>query len=191
MIFPNTFPIFSDCTIETERLILRPWNEHDAAALYQYAKDPRVGPAAGWPVHTSIENSREIIRNVLSAPHTYAVVLKETNEPIGSIGLKQGEYTELTNRSDEAELGYWLGVPYWGRGLIPEAANALILYAFETLQLQVLWCGYFSHNKNSLRVQEKCGFRYHHTETNKFFPLIDATYDECVTQLTRKHWAER
>ena len=48
--------------LETERLILRPWNEGDAESLYKYAKDPEVGPVAGWPVHTSVENSREIIK---------------------------------------------------------------------------------------------------------------------------------
>lgn len=64
--------------LETDRLILRPWDEADAEYLYNYAKDDRVGPIAGWPVHTSVENSREIIKNVLSKEGTYAVVLKET-----------------------------------------------------------------------------------------------------------------
>ena len=68
---------------ETKRLILRPWEESDAEDLFEYAKDPRVGPIAGWPAHTSVENSREIIRTVLSADETYAVVLKETGKPIG------------------------------------------------------------------------------------------------------------
>ncbi|MEE0897739.1 MAG: GNAT family N-acetyltransferase, partial [Acutalibacteraceae bacterium] len=62
--------------ILTERLILRPWKETDAESLYKYAKDPQVGPIAGWPVHTSVENSREIIKEVLSANETYAVCLK-------------------------------------------------------------------------------------------------------------------
>lgn len=57
-------------TLETERLILRPWEEADAEECFRYAKDPRVGPIAGWPVHTSAENSRQIIRDVLSAPET-------------------------------------------------------------------------------------------------------------------------
>ena len=57
----------------TERLLLRPWRESDAESLYEYARDPEVGPIAGWPVHTSVENSREIIRDVLSAEETYAV----------------------------------------------------------------------------------------------------------------------
>ena len=73
--------------LETERLILRPWNECDAESLYKYAKDPEVGPVAGWPVHTSVENSREIIKSVLSADEIYAVCLREDNVAIGSIGL--------------------------------------------------------------------------------------------------------
>ena len=73
--------------LTTERLLLRPWQESDAESLYEYAKDPKVGPIAGWPVHTSVENSREIIREVLSAEETYAVCLKENRRAIGSIGL--------------------------------------------------------------------------------------------------------
>ena len=68
--------------LQTKRLILRPWQESDAEALYKYACNPNIGPIAGWPPHTSIGNSREIIKGVLSAPETYAVVLKETGETI-------------------------------------------------------------------------------------------------------------
>ena len=61
----------------TERLILRPWKDTDAESLYEYAKDPAIGPIAGWPIHTSVENSLYIIREVLSADETYAVCLKK------------------------------------------------------------------------------------------------------------------
>lgn len=57
--------------LETERLILRPWEEKDASDLFQYASHPEVGPIAGWPVHTSVENSREIIKSVLSVRHRF------------------------------------------------------------------------------------------------------------------------
>ena len=57
----------------TSRLLLRPFEEKDAAELYDYARDPRVGPIAGWPPHTSVENSLEIIRTVFSAPNVFAV----------------------------------------------------------------------------------------------------------------------
>ncbi len=137
--------------LETERLILRPWQEADAEECYRYAKDPRVGPIAGWPVHTSVENSRQIIRDVLTAPETYAIVLKETGLPVGSIGLHRND---LAEKEDEAELGYWLGVPYWGLGLAPEAAQELLRHAFEDLKLERVWCGYYDGNGNSKRVQE-------------------------------------
>ena len=68
--------------LQTKRLILRPWEDADAEALYTYASDPDVGPAAGWPVHTSVQMSREVIRDVLQAPETFAVVLRETGEPV-------------------------------------------------------------------------------------------------------------
>jgi len=118
--------------LETERLILRPWEEADAKECYQYARDPRVGPIAGWAVHTSVENSRQVIRDVLMVPETYAIILKESGLPIGSIGL---HHNDLAEKEDEAELGYWLGVPYWGQGLVPEAARELLRHAFEDLNL--------------------------------------------------------
>ena len=107
----------------TERLILRPWADSDAESLYEYARDDRVGPIAGWPVHTSVENSREIIRTVLSVPETYAVCLKEDNKAIGSVGLKIGKKSILDLPDAEGEIGYWIGVPFWGQGLIPEAVR--------------------------------------------------------------------
>ena len=77
--------------LETNRLLLRPWSEADAEECFRYASDPRVGPSAGWPVHTSVENSRRIIRDVLMVPETYAIVLKESGLPIGSIGLHHND----------------------------------------------------------------------------------------------------
>ena len=74
--------------LETSRLILRPWCGSDAQALYRWARDPEVGPSAGWAPHTSVENSREIIRTVLSEEGTFAVLLKGGDGgPIGSVGV--------------------------------------------------------------------------------------------------------
>ena len=92
--------------LETKRLILRPWDESDAESLYEYAKDDRVGPIAGWPPHTSVENSCEVIKTVLSAPETYAVCLKEDNKAIGSIGLMIGKNSSLDLPENEGEIGY-------------------------------------------------------------------------------------
>ena len=174
--------------LETDRLILRPWAEADAEYLYNYAKDDRVGPIAGWPVHTSVENSREIIKNVLSKEGTYAVVLKETMLPVGSIGLMAGKDSNLNIPDTEAEIGYWIGVPYWGQGLIPEAARELIRYSFEELYMEKLWCGYFDGNEKSRRSQEKCGFLYHHTNENIHWELMNDTRTEHITCMTKEQW---
>ena len=143
--------------LETKRLTLRPWCEDYAEDLYKYASDPEVGPPAGWPPHTSVENSREIIRTVLSAPETYAVCLKENGKPIGSIGFHRNDLAEA---DDEYELGYWIGKPFWGQGYIPEASREMLRYAFEDLKMNRIWCGYYDGNEKSRRVQEKLGFVY-------------------------------
>ncbi len=176
---------------QTKRLILRAWRESDAEALYKYAQNPNIGPIAGWPPHTSVENSREIIKNVLSAEETYAVVLKETGEAVGSIGLMtaKSEIHSAEMAEDEGEIGYWIGEPLWGQGLIPEAVHELLRHAFEDLQLTAVWCGYYEGNEKSKRVQEKCGFTYHHTEHNKPTPLMNDTRTEHFTKLLRKNWS--
>ena len=143
----------------TKRLILRPWKETDAESLYEYAKDPAVGPIAGWPVHSSVENSLEIIKEVLSADETYAVCLKEDNRAIGSIGLIAPAQAHVQSVGKEMEVGYWIGVPFWGNGYIPEAVKAMQKHAFEDLGCSAMWCGYYDGNEKSKRCQEKCGFK--------------------------------
>lgn len=166
---------------ETQRLLLRPWSESDAEELYRYARDERIGPIAGWPPHKSVEDSREIIREVFSQDGVYAVVLKETGLPVGSIGLSVGKASGLQLEDTEAELGYWIGVPYWGKGLITEAARELMRYAFEELGLEKLWCGYFEGNEKSRRVQEKCGFVPHHTRERINWAM---SYEMCTEYIS-------
>ncbi len=176
--------------LETQRLLLRPWAESDAQRLYEYARDPRVGPVAGWHAHTSVENSLSIIRQVLSVPETYAVCLKPSRDPIGCVGLTIGKASNLKLSEQEGEIGYWLGVPFWGQGLIPEACQAVITHAFVDLQLETLWCGYFDGNIKSKRVQEKCGFSYHHTIPNLLWQLTGDIRTEHVTCLPKEVWLQ-
>ena len=146
--------------LKTERLVLRPWKDEDAENLYEYAKDPRVGPEAGWYAHTSVEYSLNAIRGVLSNDETYAIILKDEDKPVGGIDLMIGDKSYLDIGSDEGELGFWIAVPYWGRGLVGEAVDALLRHAFEDLNLKTIWCGYFEGNNKSKEVQEKCGFKF-------------------------------
>ena len=171
--------------LQTKRLILRPWSENDAEELYKYASDPEVGPPAGWPPHTSAENSREIIRTVLSAPETYAVCLKENGKPIGSVGLHRND---LAEKDDEYELGYWIGKPFWGQGLIPEASRELLRYAFEDLGMNRIWCGYYDGNEKSRRVQEKLGFVFHHTTEGLEVKLLNEIRTGHSSLMTKERW---
>lgn len=173
--------------LKTKRLILRPWREEDAESLYIYASDPEVGPPAGWPPHTSVEDSCQIIQNVLSAPETYAVCL-EDDKPVGSVGLKLNSSTDMTDRDDECELGYWIGKPYWGRGLIPEASRELLRYAFEELGMRAVWCGYYDGNEKSRRVQIKLGFQYHHKTEGLELKLVNEFRTGHCTLMTKERW---
>lgn len=177
--------------LKTNRLILRPWREADAESLYEYAKDPAVGPVAGWPVHTSVENSREIIRTVFAAPETYAVCRREDDQAIGCAAITIGPESNLKLPQTEGEIGYWIGVPFWGQGFIPEAVRELIRRGFEDLKLDKLWCGYFEGNIKSKRVQEKCGFVYHHTNKDMRWELMNDIRTEHVTCITRDMWISR
>ena len=172
--------------LQTNRLILRPWEESDAESLYEYAKDDRIGPIAGWPSHESMSQSRDIIKTALSAEETYAVCLKSDNRAIGSIGLLIGNSSNLDLPEDEGEIGYWIGVPFWGLGLIPEATREIIRHGFDDLHLKRLWCGYFDGNIKSKRAQEKCGFRYVRTDKDIYWPLMDDIRTEHITCLDRQ-----
>lgn len=176
--------------LQTERLTLRPWRTSDAEDLYLYAKDERVGPPAGWPPHKSVEESEEIIRDIFQQKGVFAVTLKGHDTAIGCIGLIVGANSNLPINEQEGEISYWIGVPYWGQRLIPEAMQEVIRHGFEDLGLTALWCGYFDGNEKSRRVQEKCGFRFHHTNEEQYFPLTQDRRVKHVTRLTREEWQE-
>jgi RimJ/RimL family protein N-acetyltransferase len=132
-----------------------------------------------------VDNSREIIRDVLSAPDTFAVCLKEDGKPIGSIGFHR---KDLAEGDDEYELGYWIGKPFWGRGLIPEACREMLKYAFEDLGMNRVWCGHYDGNLKSRRVQEKLGFVYQHTTEGIEVALLNEIRTGHVMLLTREEW---
>ena len=138
--------------METARLILRPWQEADAEALFKYASDPAVGPIAGWA-------------GIMFGDGMHSAAMQE----------------------GEAEIGYWIGVPYWGRGLIPEAVRCLIRRCFTELGVSAVWCGYYDGNRQSQRVMEKCGLKYHHTETGNVSPLGDVRTEHFM-RLTLEEW---
>ena len=177
--------------LETDRLILRHWLESDAESLYEYAKDPDVGPIAGWPPHKDINESLNVIKNVFTGAQCYAICEKGSEKAIGVVELKLNGRTDMTERDDECELGYWLGKPFWGRGYMPEAVRALLRHGFENLGMTTIWCGYYDGNNKSKRVQEKVGFIYHHTCNEVPVPLMNEIRVGHTNYMTREYWEKK
>lgn len=151
-------------TLETERLILRNWTLEDAEDLFDYAISHRVGPAAGWPPHRSIDESRRIIEMFILEDDVYAIELKQSGRVIGSIGIHNRKPDDTITIEDQREIGFVLNPTYWGRGIMPEAVERVKKYCFEELNLQILWAGHFIGNTKSKRVIEKCHFNYKFTK---------------------------
>lgn len=148
----------ADEFIETPRLTLRHWQVRDADDLYRYASDPIVGPRAGWPPHQSVEESKEIIRTIFSGEGMWAIVWKPTSEVIGCVGYLPNTCSNLNIAETEVEVGYWVGRPFWNKGIATEALQAIVDYCFTIQHHTALWGGHFEDNPSSGRVMEKCGF---------------------------------
>lgn len=177
--------------LTTKRLVLRPWVEKDAESLFEYASDPSIGPIAGWPPHKSVEESLNVIKNVFIGAECYAICEKENNKAIGAVELKLNGHTDMTDRDDECELGYWLGKPFWGRGYMPEAATELIRHGFEDLGMTTIWCGYYDGNEKSKRVQEKLGFIFYHTCDEVQVSLMNEVRIGHTNFITKEQWTKK
>lgn len=165
--------------IETPRLHLRPWCEADATALFKLARDPRIGMLCGWKPFERIDDAREALSTVLAAPDSYAVTLASTGELVGSIALR------IDTDSPEAavaDIGYWIGAPYWGNGYATEAGNAIIERARE-LGVSTIVLKYFDGNSASRRVSEKLGFAWRSREEDVEYPLIGKRHTVHRTEL--------
>ena len=149
---------YDGTVMETNRLLLRPWRERDAEALFKYASNPDVGPRAGWPPHKTVKESKEIIRTVFHNDTTWAIELKETGEPIGCIGYLPSDGCKIPARDGEPLVGYWIAKPYWNQGICTEALQAMLDHIRNTTDYKSLISGHFVDNPASGRVMEKCGF---------------------------------
>lgn len=151
--------------LKTENLTLRAWREEDSECLYHFAKNPNVGPVAGWPPHESVEDSLNIIRTVFAKKETYAIVREDI--PIGCVGLLFHPDTNHWWGDGAVELGYWVAEEYWGNGYAAEASEILTKRAFEQLGVEKIYASYRIENTQSKRVLEKLGFRYWCELTNE------------------------
>jgi RimJ/RimL family protein N-acetyltransferase len=146
--------------LETPRLLLRPFVLADAPAVQRLAGAPEVaemtmtipfpypdGLAEQW-IRTHPEHFAK------GDAATWAITLRDTSDLIGSISLV------IERRNERAEMGYWLGVPYWNQGYMTEAAAAVLESGFTTLELHRIYASHFTRNPASGRVMQKIGMRY-------------------------------
>ncbi len=155
-------------TLTTERLILRPFARADAARVQQLAGAHEIADMTGHIPHPYPDGAAEewIATHETNWAHsetaTFAIVRRDTGELMGAIGLT----VEPQNRC--AELGYWLGTPYWNCGYTTEAARAVIRFAFEKLNLNRVYASHFARNPASGRVMQKCGMQHEGTLRQHF-----------------------
>ena len=89
---------------------------------------------------------------------TWAIVLKETGEAIGCIGYYTHETSNIPIRENDCEVGYWVGKPYWNKGICTEALKLMLDYSIQVKHFENIWADHFTGNPASGRVMEKCGF---------------------------------
>ncbi len=183
------FVDISNTILETERLILRPFNEGDLEDLFAYASVPGVGEMAGWAHHDSQETSKRILEKFIAEKEVLAIFHKIDRKVIGSIGLhsswasRDERYKDLKIK----EIGYVISRDYWGRGLVPEAVKALFTFCFETLGAEALTCCHFLSNDQSRRVIEKCGFSF--VKQGVYYAeQLGKEIDEMKYLLLKKQW---
>jgi len=149
--------------IETDRLLLRRFTEHDAPLLYELNLDPEVIRYTHDPM-SDVEQARKLLTEVILPQYVlynhgrWAVHLKSNLEFIGWCGLK---YLSETN---DVDLGYRFMKKFWGNGFATEAALACIEYGFVKLSLQQIFGRALPGNLPSIKVLEKCGMKYLHEE---------------------------
>lgn len=158
--------------LETERLLLRPFRESDAEAVFACCRNPNLGNNAGWAPHKTVEESREVLRTVFIGQDVWAMTLKSTGQLIGSVGIIPDP--KRINPKVRM-LGYWLDEAEWGKGYMTEAVRAVLDYGFNGLGLSLVAASCYPHNKRSQQVLERNGFMY-----EGILHQAELTYDEKV-----------
>ena len=156
--------VFGDLPeLQTPRLLLRKLKPGDAADMFEYASDPEVAKDVTWEPHRTIEDSRGFIDSVLGKyankqTSEWGLVLKETGKLVGTCG-----FVWWKPEHAKAEFGYALSREYWGKGLMTEAAAAVMAFGFEKMKLHRLEARCITTNTGSEKVMLKNGMKYEGT----------------------------
>lgn len=170
--------------LETERLILRPLALSDATTIRELSGDYEVAKTTLNIPHPYPEGAAESFiqsQQDNSKGYSFAIVRKSDPQLIGGMGIHPHE------RHDHAEMGYWIGVPYWNQGYASEALRRVVAFGFEELALNRIYAGYFSQNIASRRVMEKAGMTYEGT-FRQHYVREGVYYDIGYCAILRSDW---
>ena len=151
----------------TERLVLRPVKMSDAEDMFSYSKENCVGISAGWKPHSTLKETRKIIKLIFK-DRIGVFGIEMNGRLIGTIGVVPDERRQ---NDDFLMLGYSLSPEFWGKGIMTEAAREVIRYAFSSLGARFISAYTYPENRASIRVLEKLGFSFDHfaAKTDKLF----------------------
>ncbi|MCQ2513820.1 MAG: GNAT family N-acetyltransferase [Ruminococcus sp.] len=147
--------------IETNRILLRPFITEDSEPMYRnWASDSKVTEYLTWTAHQNIDETRYVVNMWVEEScnidnYHWAIVLKDINEPIGSIGI-----IEFDKSDNSAVIGYCMGSKWWGQGIMPEALNSVIEYLFKETDIEKIKSYHSFENLKSGRVMQKVGMKY-------------------------------
>lgn len=156
----------SQPSLETPRLILRPFCRGDAPVVQELAGNRAIADTTLSIPHPYEDGVAEAWIDAHQPGYesgsqaTFAIVLADQTQLIGAIGL------QIHPGAIEAELGYWVGKPYWSAGYATEATKALLTFGFENLRLDLIRARHFARNPGSGRVMQKAGMRLEETTPN-------------------------
>lgn len=172
-------------TLETERLLLRVPTLDDASAIQRIVNHPDIAKTTmNIPYPYPDDGAEQWLKRLIAADssfYTFMIILKETGEMLGSIGIHPHE------RFSRAEIGYWLGINYWNNGYMSEACRRIIAFGFETLGMERIQAGYFPENPASRRVMEKAGMHYECT-LRSYVQKNDTDRDIAYCAIIRQDW---
>jgi len=173
-------------TLETHRLTIRPYSEADIPELLLLIGAKEVAATTLRIAHPYTEQDARAFLEFAKEPGKMwlAITLRNDRRQIGGIGLR------IEEQHQHAELGYWLGVPYWGQGYATEAAQELLRYGFEDLKLHRILATHFRHNPTSGNVLKKLGMRYEGCQREHLLKWGEFVDSE-MYGLLRSEWKRR
>ncbi len=172
--------------LETERLRLRPFSFDDEAAVFALVSDPEIAHFVRFDAHRTPAETRAFLELVeryyrRGEPFAWGIVRREDERLIGSCG-----FVSQAGEKKSAEIGYWLGKPYWGKGYAVEAARTLVHFGFEQMNLERVEAKCFVENRAGQRVIEKLGMKLEGTDRSE---MIKGAYPELnMYGISREDW---